>query len=379
MKKVYIISLHLAFGGIEKAICQMANMFCERYDTEIICVYDMPGGPAFPLDKRVKVRYLLKDIPNREQWKAALRDRNPGEFIRESARAARILAEKKQAVINAVKGISDGVIITTRHEDNLVLSRYGAPGVLKIAQLHHDHRFDRSIVHGFRTGYGNIDILCMLTPSLRDETVEMMDGRNSHTRVEFVPNFLEHYPAAPFDRKREKTVVAAGRLNSVKRFDLLIEDFMAVSHELPGWTLRILGEGEERAHLENVIRENNGEGRVILTGMKDPAGVEEEMLRASVYAMSSETEGFPFVLLECESCGLPMVAYDVRVGPGFVIKTGENGILVPEGDRQGYRDALKKLARDSELREYMGRNAVRHASEFSRDKVAQIWYSLIGD
>lgn len=48
MKTVRIITLHLAYGGIEKAVCQMANLFAEKYDVEIISVYDMPGRPSLP-------------------------------------------------------------------------------------------------------------------------------------------------------------------------------------------------------------------------------------------------------------------------------------------------------------------------------------------
>ena len=58
METVRIITLHLAYGGIEKAVCQMASMFAEKYDVEIISVYDMPDAPAFPIDERVRVRYF---------------------------------------------------------------------------------------------------------------------------------------------------------------------------------------------------------------------------------------------------------------------------------------------------------------------------------
>lgn len=57
MKTVRIITLHLAYGGIEKAVCQMANLFAEKYDVEIISVYDMPDAPAFP-DRRTRPRPL---------------------------------------------------------------------------------------------------------------------------------------------------------------------------------------------------------------------------------------------------------------------------------------------------------------------------------
>ena len=85
MKKVRIIALHLAFGGIEKAICSMANLFAEHYEVEILSVYQMPDSPAFPLDERVKLRWLLDDIPNREEWKAALSARSLSGVARESA------------------------------------------------------------------------------------------------------------------------------------------------------------------------------------------------------------------------------------------------------------------------------------------------------
>ncbi len=73
MKTVRIITLHLAYGGIEKAVCQMANLFAEKYDVEIISVYDMPDAPAFPIDERVRVRYLLDEIPNRDEWRDCAR------------------------------------------------------------------------------------------------------------------------------------------------------------------------------------------------------------------------------------------------------------------------------------------------------------------
>ena len=61
MKKIYILALHLAYGGVEKAICNMANAFAQDYDVEIISMYDMENAPAYLLAKNVSVRYLLKD------------------------------------------------------------------------------------------------------------------------------------------------------------------------------------------------------------------------------------------------------------------------------------------------------------------------------
>ncbi|MBQ3703019.1 MAG: glycosyltransferase [Oscillospiraceae bacterium] len=379
MKKVRILALHLAFGGIEKAICSMANLFAERCEVEIISVYDMPDAPAFPLDERVSVRYLLGDIPNREEWKAALNGRDISGLVRESLRAVRILRDKKRAVIEAIRGISDGVLITTRPEDNVLLSRYGKPGVLKIAQLHQDHAFDPKLVRSFQKDYGGVDVFALLTPGLRDEVRDMLRGHNDHTEVVYIPNFLEHFPENTDKYPREKSVLAVGRLHEVKRFELLIRLFAALHRQFPDWKLRIVGEGEERGRLEAAIKELHAENYVNLTGRKDADGVEDEMLRASLYAMTSRSEGFPFVLLEAQSCGLPVVAFDVRVGPGFVVQNGVNGYLAADMVYEDFCEKIASLMKDEALRHEMAEAAKARASDFSREKVAKLWFELIGD
>ena len=153
METVRIITLHLAYGGIEKAVCQMANLFAEKYDVEIISVYDMPDAPAFPIDERVRVRYLLDVVPNRDEWRDCARRKDVFGLARESVKAARILHDKKKAVIDAISAIDDGVIITTRPEHNVLLSKYGRPGVYKLGQLHQDHCFDKKLLDSFRRDY----------------------------------------------------------------------------------------------------------------------------------------------------------------------------------------------------------------------------------
>ncbi|MBQ5405547.1 MAG: glycosyltransferase family 4 protein [Oscillospiraceae bacterium] len=378
MKKVRILALHLSYGGVEKAIVSIANLLAERYEVEILSVYRMPGPVAFPLDPRVRVRYLLRDVPNREAWKASLRERAPLRFVRESFRAVRILLEKKWAVYRAIRSARDGVFLSTRHEDNLMLSRFGAPGVLKIAQLHHDHRFERRYVRAFARRYGGLDCLVMLTPGLADEVRRMMPAK-SRTRVTAIPNFLEHYPEAPSPDGRKQRILSVGRLDAVKGFDRLLRSFSELHAQRPGWQLRIVGEGAERPRLERMIQELGLADAVTLTGRLDAPGVEREMLEASVYAMCSHSEGFGFVLAEAQSCALPLVAYDVRVGPAYLIGEGEDGFLIPDGDEEGFTAALLRLTDDEALRRRMAVRARERSFRFSKEEVAGMWYSVIGE
>lgn len=377
-KQVNIIALHLGVGGVEKAIISMANLFAERYDVRLYSVYKLAEKPSMPVDPRVSVRYLFWDVPNRAEWKAAIRDRDLWGFWKESVRSLRILFGKRRVVKKLICGITEGVVITTRHEHNLPLSRYGSDKVLKIGQLHHDHRFEPKYLRAFRRGYRRLDVLCLLTPQLVEEAAAVMKGSNSHTRLVYMPNFLEHYPADPFTLEREKTLLAVGRVTGVKRFDLLAQQFVHLHTQAPDWKLRIVGGGEDLERIRAYVREQNAASYIELPGEKNNAEVAREMLRASLYAMTSSSEGFPFVLLEAQSCALPIVAYDVRVGPGFLVRDGINGFLVPEGERAAYEEKLLALMHDGAQREQMGREARQNAERFSREKVAEKWFTVIG-
>ena len=376
MKKIRILALHLAYGGIEKAIISMANLFVERYDVEILSVYNMPGGPAFPLDKRVAVRYLMDDIPNREEWKAACKAKNPVAILREGFKSVHILREKKRCVIEAIKAVNDGVIISTRPEHNILLSQYGNKNVLKIAQFHQDHRFEKQYIDDFSQKYGNIDIFAHLTPSLMEEVSEMMKN-NHHTKHAYVPNFLETLPDLSEVNSREKTIVSVGRLHPVKGFDRLISAFAKLADKFPEWKVKIIGDGEEQGKLQAMIKEYGLENQVLLCGKMDSSGLETEMKKASIIVMTSHSEGLSFVTLESQSCGLPIVAYDVRVGNKMVVKDGVNGFLVPDGDEKEFVDKLGMLMENSLLCAKMSENAVKRAQDFSKESVSKIWFDVL--
>ena len=169
-----------------------------------------------------------------------------------------------------------------------------------------------------------------------------------------------------------------GRVADVKRFDLLAEQFCHLHDRAPDWKLRLIGDGEDLGKIRQFVEAHNASSYIELPGQMSNAQVEQEMLRASLFAMSSRSEGFPFVLLEAQSCGLPIVAYDVRVGPGFLVEDEKTGYLVPEGERQRYEDRIVTLMQDAEKRMSMGLQALEHAQMFSRERVAEKWFQVIG-
>jgi len=376
-KPVNIIALHLGVGGVEKAIISMANLFAEKYDVRLYSVYKLPGAPVLPIDERVSLRFLMHDVPNREEWKAAVKAMNFKAIFKESMRSIRIITGKRGVVKKMIRNITEGVIITTRHEDNLPLAKYGSKDVLKIGQLHHDHCFEKKYIKAFKKGYQGLDVLALLTPSLVDEVSSIMQGHNSHTKLVYMPNAMERYPEKVNFDGREKIVIAVGRVAEVKRFELLAEQFVHLHPKASDWKLKIIGDGENMTALKKIVEDNNAGDYIELCGKMDNRLVEQEMQKAAIFAMSSRSEGLPYVLLEAQSCGLPIVAYDVRVGPGFIVHDGVDGLLVKEGDRQGYENALLRLMNDEQLRQRMGAEAVKCTAAFSKEKVAEKWFAVI--
>lgn len=375
---VNIIALHLGVGGVEKAIISMANLFAEKYDVRLYSVYKLPGPPVLPIDERVSLRFLMHDVPNRDEWKAAVKALDVKAIFKESMRSIRIITGKRGVVKKMIRNITEGVIITTRHEDNLPLAKYGAKEVLKIGQLHHDHCFEKKYIKAFKKDYRGLDVLALLTPSLVEEAKKIMHGHNEHTQLVYMPNAMERWPENVSFEGREKTVIAVGRVTEVKRFELLAEQFVHLHPKAPEWKLKIIGDGENMPALKKLVADNKAESYIELCGKMDNLKVEQEMCKASIFAMSSRSEGLPYVLLEAQSCGLPIVAYDVRVGPGFIVHHDVDGLLVKEGDRQAYEDALLKLMNDSELRQRMGLEALKCKAAFSKETVAEKWFAVIG-
>lgn len=374
MNKIYITSLHLLHGGVEMAITLLANALVRRgFDVEILCIYNL-GKPAYSIDEKVKVTYLSDVHPNKEEFYRAIKTKNVLSIIREGLYSAKVLYLKKKVMKDAIKGINKGVIISTRNEHSVLLSQYGNAGIQKIAQLHHDHKFDKYLMRDFTRKYTNIDYFVLLTDQLRDEVKAIMK-KNVHTKCIAIPNFLSDMPE-DMNIQRKRQVLAVGRLHAVKGFERLINIWREFNPK-DGTVLKIIGGGQERDSLQSLIDKYHLQNTVIMTGELSHETVMEEMRQSMCYVMTSYSEGFPFVLIEAMAEGLPAVAYDVRVGPRAIIQDGISGFLIPDENEEMFIDKLRSLCQDDKLREQASVNAIKRSKDFSEDNVMEQWLSIL--
>ena len=82
-------------------------------------------------------------------------------------------------------------------------------------------------------------------------------------------------------------------------------------------------------------------------------------------------------LLEAQSCALPVVAFDVRVGPRAIVTDGVDGLLIPDGREEAFARALVRLARDEPLRLRLGQAGRENVPRYAPETILQKWYALI--
>jgi glycosyltransferase involved in cell wall biosynthesis len=145
----------------------------------------------------------------------------------------------------------------------------------------------------------------------------------------------------------------------------------------PGWQLRIYGRGSLHGELTALIGRLGLTGRARLMGFS--ADLPQQLATGSVFAMSSRFEGFPMVLLEAMGCGLPPVSFDCPTGPGDIISSGRDGLLVPPRDVAALAAALEKMITDPALRRSAGLAAHRTVQQYSADRISQRWEDLFAE
>lgn len=372
-KKITILMLHLLHGGVEKQTVLFANELVKKYDVEIISVYTMKSKPAYEIDERVKIKYLIDDAPNKNEFVDAVKHFNIVKILREGLKAKKILKLKKNLMIEEIKKLDCDYVLSTRIEYAEMLSDYAPEGVVTITQEHlHDdsEKYVSRVKHGFR----NLDYLIVLGPGSRENYSKWLQD-NKKTKIVEIPNILEK-DSEDVSELDGHTMVSTGRMHPVKGFSDLLKVFKLVKDKVPDAKLNLIGGGDEYNKLQEEAKKLGIYNDVVMPGMVSTEEVTKYMLSSDLYVMTSLTECCPMVLLEASSCGLPLIAFDVPVGPKAMIRNDENGYLIENRNLEQMADKIVQLFDNKEKLVKMGRCAKEEVVKYLPQNIMEKWYDI---
>lgn len=372
MKLVYCIHSVYNPGGMERVLWNKVVYWTRHTDWEVVIVttdqHDRP--PFYPFPEQVR-RIDLGINYSEDNTKSPL-GKIAGYLRRRrlhKCRLTELLMRERADVVVSLYPSESSFIPDIRDGSRKVLElhyckffrlQYGRKGLLGAIDRWRT-RQDERIVRRF-------DKFVVLT--FEDQTYW-----GALPNLEVIPNAAMHLTDRFADGSARR-VIAVGRLDYQKGFDRLIRawDLVQRSGRFADWRLDIFGQGEWRDMLQGMIDER---GLATTTRLCRPTTqIGEEYARSSLLVMSSHYEGFPMVMIEAMASGLPVVSFDYKCGPKDIIRPGENGLLVRDGDEEGLAQALMTLIADKALRMRMSQRAREVVQCYSEEAVMARWIRL---
>ena len=371
MKLIYCIASIYNPGGMERVLLNKLRWWVQRDGYELLVVTtDQAGRPPFydfPPEVRMidlglnysadNVRSPLAKILSYFRKRRLHRKRLTELLLQEKADIVVSLYPSESSFIPKIKDGSKKVL--ELHYCKLFRLQYGRKGLLGLADRFRTWQ-DERVVRRF-------DSFVVLT---RQDAG--LWGPLSNLTV--IPNAAPTVPQVEHQIGTHR-VIAVGRLDYQKGFDRLIDAWARLpKHLRQTWRLDIFGQGEWRETLQEQIQRLGAEASARINAPTQ--NIFEEYAASAFLVMSSHYEGFPMVMIEAMACGLPVVSFDFLCGPRDIIRPGENGLIVPEGDVKALAAAMQHLMENPDTLARMSASAPEVSRTYSETAIMQQWEQL---
>ncbi|MBR9846235.1 MAG: glycosyltransferase, partial [Algicola sp.] len=189
-------------------------------------------------------------------------------------------------------------------------------------------------------------------------------------------NTLAQAPIEP--DSPDKFILFYGRLDDHhKNLKLLIEAYSLSELKTHNYKLLILGDGPDLEEIKAYAKTLNVEQSVVFKGrLSNPYPY---VLKSRFTVLTSRFEGFPMVIPESLSLGIPVVSVDCESGPNEVIINNHNGLLVENYNAQELANAFNSFVFNDELYTNCKKHAVLSVEKFSIEAIAASWENILDE
>ncbi len=346
--KIVLVIPTLIQGGAERVMSELANEFTNKGHEVHLCL--LVGGEHFyALASAVKVydlgfvnkgplQRIVEEIKVFLKLRALLKSVEPGFVLS-------FMSKYNVFTIMASSFLNINVFVSDRSNPRKKLPYLTA--------------LLRRLTYRFATGV-------VAQTTLAKELIEKETG-NKNVRV--ISNPLREFTSYP-DIERKQIILNVGRMVPEKGQKYLLEAFAKIKNS--DWELVILGDGPLKDDLEIQAKKLNISNRVKMPG--SVKNVDEWLAKSSIFVFPSVSEGFPNALVEAMAAGMPCVSFDCDAGPRDLIENKKNGFLIPIGDIDSFKEAIKKLVNNVSLREKIGLESKLRTKDLKVEEIANKYF-----
>ncbi len=227
----------------------------------------------------------------------------------------------------------------------------------------------------FREIYRISDKVILLSKYHVDEFKHIIHSKDEASKIMAIPNMV---PFPPQNEniivcKRKKILVVARMGETVKRLSRVLYAWNHLHKDLTDWDLTFVGDGSELPKFKELARKMNLP-RLTFTGSTNSQKYYED---ASIFLMTSASEGFPMTILEAMQFGVVPIVMDSCKSFHEMIDNGKNGFLTPNKSLSVFETQIMELANDNVKRQQMASNAMKSTSAFYPEAIINLWKQLL--
>ena len=354
--RIVFVQAGLAAGGAEKIINLLAKHRADQGDDVHVLAFTAEnGGSYFPYPDTIQVETLEPDTGSGRRGMLLI--------LRRICWLRRRFSDiKPELIVSFLTKTNVAVLLASRGQSiPVVISERNNPG----QQDAHPLWRPASLLLAWAA-----EGIVMQT----DEARNFLPA-GLQTRARVIPNPCILPSAMQMPKRDGQRIIAVGRLERQKGFDLLLAAFAKMSSNAPQATLTIFGEGRERAALVNQAEALGISEKINLPGVTNRPGA--WLAVGDVFVLSSRFEGFPNVLVEALAGGYATIAFNCPWGPATIVDDEKTGVLVPPEDVDKLAEALRRVCIDADFRSALQLAAPNAVCRYSPVDVLAQWDAVI--
>lgn len=353
MKKICFIGFGLfTIGGCQRVTISLANNLCDKYETYLLSLCEIPKEHNYEIDKRIKVHSFGMPLDMRARQSLLIAFEIKKFLERNNIDILFVAGSFPIPVVCVIKPFIKTKVVFCEHEN--LIGR------------------DRKSVFFRRIACKISDKVVVLTKQTFDDYKNKFKIKEN--KITQIYNFMDFDEFVDCDLNSEK-IISVGRVSPEKGFDMAVEVAKYVFDKHPDWQWHIYGDGPDMNKIKHKIKEYKLENKLIMKG--SDGSVRDKYKNYSICVLPSYREGFAVVLLEAKVNALPVVSFDCNSGPSEIISSGMDGYLIPCYNKESMAEKICNLIEDYNLRKSFSSRARNNLEKFSKSKIINQWVNLI--